>query len=98
MNTVSEPIALKLRQVSGNIYLHAQVFAGLMYIGAALCMWILQAWKIQQLEKLAIEQEKNSVEMDPLTPQAIEHSLNARRIYLASTASNLKHLLAWKRV
>lgn len=34
--TFSEPIGLELRASSGNIYLHAQVFTGFMYIGAAL--------------------------------------------------------------
>ncbi|THV49012.1 hypothetical protein BGAL_0216g00160 [Botrytis galanthina] len=50
--TFSEPIGLKLRASSGDIYLHAQVYAGCMYIGAALCMWGLRAWKIKELESL----------------------------------------------
>ncbi|KAI4214574.1 MAG: hypothetical protein LQ351_002991 [Letrouitia transgressa] len=39
--TFAEPIGLKLRKQSDNIYLHAQVFTGLMYVAAASCMWIL---------------------------------------------------------
>jgi hypothetical protein len=36
--TFAEPIGLQLRTTSGDIYLHAQIFTGFMYIGAALCM------------------------------------------------------------
>lgn len=47
---VPEPIGLKLRQKSGDIYLHAQLFTGFMYVAAALCMLLLRGWKIHQLE------------------------------------------------
>ncbi|KAJ8061112.1 hypothetical protein OCU04_010186 [Sclerotinia nivalis] len=50
--TFSEPIGLKLRASSGDIYLHAQVYAGCMYIGAAMCMWGVRAWKINELDSL----------------------------------------------
>ncbi|KAI9677061.1 MAG: hypothetical protein M1817_006900 [Caeruleum heppii] len=49
---VSEAIGLQLRQESGNIYLHAQIFTAFMYIAAAICMWFLRAWKIGQLEEV----------------------------------------------
>lgn len=50
--TFSEPIGLRLRASSGDIYLHAQVYAGCMYIGAAMCMWGVRAWKIKELDNL----------------------------------------------
>ncbi|KAF7860628.1 hypothetical protein EAF04_008148 [Stromatinia cepivora] len=50
--TFSEAIGLKLRASSGDIYLHAQVYAGCMYIGAAMCMWGVRAWKIKELDSL----------------------------------------------
>lgn len=53
-------MGLELRADSGNIYLHAQVFTGLMYIAAAFCMWFLRAWKIRELEK-AEEKEKSEI-------------------------------------
>jgi MFS family permease len=53
--TFSEPIGLELRTASTNPYLHAQVFTGLMYIGAAICMWFLRAWKIAELERVEAE-------------------------------------------
>ena len=55
---VAEPIALELRQSSGDIYLHAQIFAGFMYIAAALCMWSLRSWKLGDEERPQSEREK----------------------------------------
>ncbi|PQE25913.1 hypothetical protein CJF30_00000649 [Rutstroemia sp. NJR-2017a BBW] len=50
--TFSEPIGLELRATTGDIYLHAQIFAGCMYLGGALCMWGVRAWKVKELEEL----------------------------------------------
>ncbi|MCJ1394039.1 Tubulin beta chain (Beta tubulin) [Xylographa bjoerkii] len=63
--TFSEPIALELSQSSGG-YLHAQIFTGLMYIAAAICMWVLRGWKIGQLEQLATEKGEGLETTDPL--------------------------------
>lgn len=46
-----------LVQANGGKYLNAQIFTGFMYVGAALCMWFLRAWKIGQLELLASDGE-----------------------------------------
>ncbi|KAL8682200.1 MAG: hypothetical protein Q9186_001738 [Xanthomendoza sp. 1 TL-2023] len=51
--TFAEPIALELRQKTGNIYLHAQIFTGVMYIIASLFLWVLRAWKIGEIERVA---------------------------------------------
>jgi MFS family permease len=56
-STVSEVIGLQLKQPSGNIYLHAQVFTGFMYIGASVCLWFVRAWKIRELEEAHAEAE-----------------------------------------
>ncbi|KAL9029733.1 MAG: hypothetical protein Q9196_002054 [Gyalolechia fulgens] len=61
--TFAEPIALELRQTTGNIYLHAQIFAGCMYIAAALCMWFLKAWKVGQIERIASVEGKSPTEI-----------------------------------
>jgi hypothetical protein len=56
--TFSEAIGLYLRQPgSENEYLYPQIFAGIMYIAAATCMWLLRAWKVgdndrKELQKL----------------------------------------------
>ena len=56
--TFAEPIGLGLRSTLGDIYLHAQIFTGFMYIAASLCMWFLRAWKIRELERLAKTKEE----------------------------------------
>ena len=51
--TVAEPIALELRKVgSRNVYIDAQVFTALMYLGGALCLWVLRGWKVGEIEEL----------------------------------------------
>ncbi|TAQ87920.1 hypothetical protein B7494_g3739 [Chlorociboria aeruginascens] len=57
-STFAEPIGLKLRTSTGDTYLHAQLFTGFMYIGAAICLWFLRAWKIREIAR--IEGEKVS--------------------------------------
>lgn len=61
--TFSEPIGLELRTQSGDIYLHAQLFTGFMYVGAALCLWFLRAWKIGEVERLALSKEEREREI-----------------------------------
>jgi len=51
--TLAEAIALGLRREgSSNIYLDAQIFVAMMYLGGALCIWIVRGWKVGQLEEL----------------------------------------------
>ncbi len=50
-------MALKLRQDSGNIYLHTQFYAGSIYIAASICVLVLRAWKIEEIEQIAVEEE-----------------------------------------
>ncbi|KAL8712268.1 MAG: hypothetical protein Q9220_003419 [cf. Caloplaca sp. 1 TL-2023] len=92
--TFAEPIALELRQKSGNIYLHAQVFTGLMYIAAALCMWFLRAWKIGQIESDAALEEKPAKEVDT-TVIDITHASSHSKF---SKSDVLRRLCARKRV
>lgn len=50
--TVAEAIALELRREgSSNVYIDAQIFVAMMYLGAALCLWIVRGWKVGQLEE-----------------------------------------------
>lgn len=96
--TFSEPIALKLRQTSGNMYLHAQIYAGFMYIGAASCMWFLRAWKIGQLEKIAVKQKKSLDEVDVLSTEPAADPEAHVEIPPVIRSSIATHLIAWKRV
>ncbi|CAF9910590.1 MAG: hypothetical protein HETSPECPRED_010110 [Heterodermia speciosa] len=94
--TFSEPIALNLRQSSGNIYLHAQIFAGFMYVGAATSMWLLRAWKIGQIERVASEQEKLREEVEVLSAQGTAEFPSGSASVV--TSSLARRLFAWKRV
>ncbi|KAG5936167.1 hypothetical protein E4U53_000278 [Claviceps sorghi] len=48
----SEPIALQIVQSTGS-YLGTQLFTGIMYIAAAICMLALRGWKIAQVREIA---------------------------------------------
>ena len=97
-NAVSEPIALKLRQSKGNIYLHAQVYTGFMYIAAALCMWLLRAWKIGELEAIVAEQKVSTADLDPVNVEQSEVHRTISATSRAKKSSISKRLLAWKKV
>lgn len=62
----SEVIGLEIAQNTSSGYLGTQLFAGLMYIGAALCLLPIRAWRIGQLE-LALDLEKSQSGVEPLT-------------------------------
>lgn len=48
----SEPIALQIAQGTGS-YLGTQLFTGLMYIVAAICLIALRGWKIGEVDEIA---------------------------------------------
>ena len=51
--TVAEPIALELRKSHGSyIFLNAQIFTAMVYVGGALSLWIVRGWKVGELEDL----------------------------------------------
>ncbi|RDW94131.1 uncharacterized protein DSM5745_01453 [Aspergillus mulundensis] len=58
--TVAEPIALLLRDNDSvkRVYLHVQIFTGLMYIAAAVCLWVVRGWKVG--DNLRVKQEKSA--------------------------------------
>ncbi|QSZ29068.1 hypothetical protein DSL72_003578 [Monilinia vaccinii-corymbosi] len=62
--TFAEPIGLRLRASTGDIYQHAQIFAGFMYIGAAICMWGVRAWKVKELDSLKAEEREKGIRDD----------------------------------
>jgi len=84
--TFSESIGLKLRASSGNIYLHPQIFTGFMYIGAALCMWFLRAWKIAELERVFDEKKaEEDIRHQGARPNISRHLSRASTKSKAST-------------
>jgi MFS family permease len=52
--TVAEAIALELRHQNQEqwVYLPPQIFTACMYVGGALCLWVVRGWKIGQLEEV----------------------------------------------
>ena len=67
-----------------------------MYVAAALCLWFLRAWKIGQLEELAVEQEKSLEGIDAVHDQPSRSSVSASS--KAAKSSVLKRLSMWKKV
>jgi MFS family permease len=94
--TVAEPIALELRQASGPIYLHAQIYTGMMYVGAAICMWYVRAWKVAELEIVAAAAGKPLNEIDPTQSASI--TIAARTSDHPKPTSIVKRLITWKKV
>ena len=65
--TLAEPIALELRRErSMHVYIDAQIFVAMMYLGGALCLWIIRGWKVGQLEELERHCEALGVEQADL--------------------------------
>jgi len=97
--TFAEPMGLELRADSGNIYLHAQIFTGFMYIGAALCLWFLRAWKIKELEDMDLTKEKREQEIqDNNAVLRVKPDLSRRVSRGASVKKATKGLWSWQRV
>lgn len=57
--TFSEAIGLEIVKFNGGSYTGAIMFTGWMYIGAAVFLWFVRAWKIGEDEELAAGAEKN---------------------------------------
>jgi hypothetical protein len=51
--TVSEAIGLEIVAFNHRTYTGAILFTGFMYIGAALSLWMVRAWKIGEQEEQA---------------------------------------------
>jgi hypothetical protein len=92
-------MGLELRATSGDIYLHAQIFTGFMYIGAAICMWFLRAWKISELEKKAVTDKKREQELrDDNTMLQGRPEMTKHTSRTASVKKATKGLWSWQRV
>lgn len=70
--TFSEAIALQITASNHGNYLGAQIFTGFMYIGAAVFLWLLRAWKIGEMEQLAAEKNGSEDSADPVSENAAE--------------------------
>ena len=66
IGAVSEPIGLEIVAFNGGSYTGAILFTGWMYIGGAVCLWLVRAWKIGEMEWEAAIAGKEEREIDPL--------------------------------
>jgi hypothetical protein len=62
--TFSEPIALQIVTGTGS-YLGTQLWTGLMFIAATICMVILRGWKIGEVDELARAHNERPEDFDP---------------------------------
>ncbi|KAM0255107.1 hypothetical protein ACHAQJ_006111 [Trichoderma viride] len=62
--TFSEPIALQIVAGTGS-YLGTQLWTGLMFIAAAICMVMLRGWKIGEVDELARVSHERPEDFDP---------------------------------
>ena len=103
--TVAEPIALELRKSHGNyIFLNAQIFTAVMYVGGALSLWVVRGWKVGELEELErrlqakgmSENEVETLEMKAVVDE--DEALTSPSVNPASWQPRdlARRMLAWK--
>lgn len=93
--TFSEPIALEIVAGTGH-YIGAQLFAGFMYIAAALCILLLRGWKIGELNEIARATGESVDDVNPVTAVVSDAvSVKSRQ---AGRKSILKNAWKWKKV
>lgn len=80
--TFSEAIGLEIVAFNGGSYIGAILFTGFMYIGAAVSLWLVRAWKIGEQERQAAIDGKG----DGDVPQGFKRS------------PFVKRLVAWRKV
>ncbi|KAF4199760.1 hypothetical protein CNMCM8927_005090 [Aspergillus lentulus] len=73
-STFAEPIALWLRTDNETNFLRAQIFTGFMYMGAAICLWLVRAWKMSDLELLKTGTEAEIREDDAVVARTVRKS------------------------
>ncbi|PVI08410.1 MFS general substrate transporter [Periconia macrospinosa] len=65
--TFSEPIGLEIVSLNNGSYTGAILFTGFMYLGAAVVLWFVRAWKIGELEEeKAAKAQLDSRSSDPV--------------------------------
>lgn len=78
--TFSEAIALYLRREgSSNPYLFPQLWSGLMFLAAAVMMWLLRAWKLGDIDRKMMESSQDTA-MDEKTAMEISGERGWRKV------------------
>ena len=96
-DTFSEPIALEITAHTGS-YLGAQLFVGSMYMAAAACLWLLKAWKIGELERLAEIEDIPAGALSPTTNAEDAGVSGEEESRAKPRTSFIKRLLIWRKV
>lgn len=73
--TFSEPIGLAIVSHDRGHYIGAQIFVGVTYFAAAVCMFLLRGWKIAEQEILANEKSVALGQLDPVQDADQENEL-----------------------
>lgn len=86
-STFAELVALSLRTDNGTNFLHAQIFTGFMFMGAAISLWLVRAWKISELQKTgagndpvereAVIRDDDAVPQQPVRDRTFSGDLSA---------------------
>ncbi|PHH85946.1 hypothetical protein CDD83_10952 [Cordyceps sp. RAO-2017] len=88
----SEPIALQIVAGTGS-YLGTQLFVGMMFVAAALCLVALRGWKIGQVREMARLADEAPEQLDPVKLENNEEfSGRARKVGRKTMAAD-----CWKR-
>jgi len=90
--TFSEPISLEITEHTGD-YLGAQLFTGFTYVAASLCLWVLKAWKVGELERMAAAEKRP---MDQT--EAVHMSWTEPHSFEKPSSSFACRLFRWRKV
>ncbi|KAI4660309.1 uncharacterized protein J4E78_005010 [Alternaria triticimaculans] len=80
--TFSEPIGLEIVAFNGGSYTGAILFTGWMYIGAAVCLWMVRTWKIGEDEENAAAAAKEVVGPTPAEAESFQRSPFVKRMFM----------------
>jgi MFS family permease len=95
--TFSEAIALEIVDHTGS-YLGTQLWAGFMFMAAALCLLALRGWKIGELEAIARLEGQQGEKLDPIAAEAEAGEKTAQEARIAGRRSILGNFWRWRKV
>lgn len=95
MGLVSEPIGLEIVAFNGGSYTGAILFTGWMYIGAAVFLCLVRAWKIGEVEEKAAAAGKSEGDVDPVA-DATDSGSRAPADFKRSPF--IKRMFKWQKV
>lgn len=93
--TFSEAIGLGTVQSEGGSYLGASLFSGFMYMGAALCLFLLRGWKIAEVRNInsAMGADLSAVAADMAAKEGLREEAKKE-----GWRSLLQNTMTWRKV